>query len=163
MTVEDLKEFGLEEMTDEEIGNFLSSEGVGVLGLPGKAAPYLIPLSFGYDGDRRLYFTFFVGEDSRKRDLSERAETARFLVYSAVSPFFWESVVVTGTIAQLPAEAWTDHEAALENAWHLDLFERVDTPGMIELYEFTIRERRGIKQTGLPPGFRDGPGDESTD
>lgn len=33
MTVEELKEFGLAEMTDGEITNFLLNEGVGVLGL----------------------------------------------------------------------------------------------------------------------------------
>lgn len=161
MTVEDLKGFGLEEMTDEEIGNFLSNKGVGVLGLPDEAAPYLVPLSFGYDGDRRLYFTFYVGDGSRKRDLSDRTESARFLVFSAASPFFWESVVLTGTIDELPEEEEADREAALENAWHLDLFEEVDTPGMVELYEFTIQDERGLKYTGLPPGFAGETADES--
>ena len=153
MTVEGLKQFGLEEMDDDQIRNFLLNQGMGVLGLPDEDVPYLIPMSFGYDGESRLYFSFFVDDESRKRDLSARTETARFLVYSADSPFFWESVVLTGTLVELPEEAWADHQAALENAWHLALFERADTAGGVRIYEFSIRDRRGLKYTGLPDGF----------
>ncbi|MDS0474437.1 hypothetical protein [Natrinema sp. 1APR25-10V2] len=51
MSVEELQEYGLEKMSDTEIRNFLSSQKTGVLGLPQEDAPYLLPLTFGYDGE----------------------------------------------------------------------------------------------------------------
>jgi len=155
MTVEGLKEYGLTEMSDEQVRDFLSNQGMGVLGLPAADAPYLLPMAFGYDGDERLYFAFFVGETSRKRDLSAETETARFLVYSADSPFFWESVMLTGTLSEIPGEEWAKHDAAMDNAWYLELFERAESPGTLRLYEFAVTDQRGLKYTGLPPGLRD--------
>ncbi|MDY7082887.1 MAG: pyridoxamine 5'-phosphate oxidase family protein, partial [Halobacteria archaeon] len=152
MSVDDLKEYGLDEMNDEEVRNFLSSQGMGVLGLSaeGEDVPYLLPMSFGYDGAERLYFTYFVGSSSRKKDLTDRAERARFLVYRAESVFNWESILLTGSLSKLPEDEWEEHEDAMENAWHLDIFEKADTAGKIELYEFEIEEQNGIKHTGLP-------------
>lgn len=155
MTVEGLKEFGLEAMSDEQITNFLSNQGVGVLGLPADDVPYMIPMSFGYDGESRLYFSFYVGTESRKRELSERAEAARFLVYSADSPFFWESVELEGTISEIQEGQWDEHEAALENAWHLQLFRNADSAGDLHLYAFRITSQRGFTHTGMPPGLQD--------
>lgn len=162
MTVEELKEFGLTEMSDEEIANFLSNEGVGVLGLPDTNVPYLLPMAFGYDGESQLFFSFFLGDESRKRDVSSRTESAAFLVFSADSPFIWESVLLAGTLTERPQEEWADHEPALDNAWRLDLFERADSPGRIRLYEFTIRDQRGFKYTGLPPGLAEEEVEESS-
>lgn len=159
MTVKELAEFGLAEMTGEEVRNFLRNQGTGVLALPGTDVPYVIPMSFGYDGGSRLYFSFFRGEDSRKGELSDSAETARFLVYSADSPFFWESVVLTGSIGAVPESEWANHEEAMGNAWHLDVFERADSPGSLRRYEFAVDEQRGLKYTGLPPGLRGENGD----
>lgn len=159
MTVEGLQEFGLEEMSDEQIRNFLANRGVGVLGLPAEEVPYMLPMSFGYDGDSRLYFSYFLGTDSRKRELSERTETARFLVYSADSPFFWESVALVGTLTEIPEADWEDYEAALENAWHLDLFKKAESAGELRLYEFAIRSQRGFTYTGIPPGLQEPDGE----
>lgn len=162
MTIEGLKAFGLREMDEGQIRDFLANQGMGVLGLPVDGVPYLLPMSFGYDGESRLYFSFFLGEESRKRELSDRAEHASFLVYSADSPFFWESVALEGTIDEVAGDAWDDHAAAMDNAWHLQLFERAETPGRVELYEFTITDQRGLAYTGLPPGLReDGPADDA--
>lgn len=163
MTVERLKEYGLSEMTDEEIQHFLSNKGYGVLGFPDDPAPYLIPMSFGYEGGSSLYFTFFVSEQSRKRDLADRSSNASFLVFSPDSTFFWESVVLTGTISRLSDAGVADHEAALENAWRLDIFEQPDSPGSLVPYEFAIENQRGFKHTGLPPAFAGDRGEDSPD
>jgi nitroimidazol reductase NimA-like FMN-containing flavoprotein (pyridoxamine 5'-phosphate oxidase superfamily) len=157
MTVEALEAFGLEEMSDDQIRDFLTNEGYGVLGLPTTDIPYMIPLSFGYEGEGTLYFTFFVGEGSRKRDLAESTDRARFLVYSAISPFFWESVMLTGTLS---AAEWADHQAAMDNAWHLDVFERAREVGTLQVFAFEIDQQRGLKYPGLPEGYAD-PTDES--
>jgi len=151
VTVDDLREYGLAEMSAEEIRNFLTNRGFGVLGLPTDGAPYLLPMSFGFDGESRLYFSYFAGEGSRKAALSDAAETASFLVHDADSVFLWESVLLTGTLSGLSAN--DTPEEALENAWYLDLFERADTTGRLALYEFRIDERTGLKCVGLPPGM----------
>lgn len=153
MTVDALTEFGLTEMAEPEIDQFLRSQGVGVLGLPAEAAPYLLPLAFGYDGDDRLYFTFFVGESSRKATLSRRADEATFLVFKADSVFIWESVLLTGAIEELGPEEWEAHADVLSNAWRLDVFERAATAGELHMFEFQVADRRGLRYAELPPGF----------
>lgn len=155
MTVDELREYGLEEMSDEEIRNFLTNEGHGVLGLPTEDAPYIVPMSFGFDGTSTLYFSYFVGEESRKDDLAEQTDVASFLVYSPDSVFYWESVLLTGSLSQLPESEWEAHQDALDNAWHLELFEKGNTAGHLKLYQFEITEQAGLKCTGLPPGMED--------
>lgn len=155
MTVDVLEEYGLERMDERQIRDFLTNQGMGILGLPTGSAPYLIPMSFGFDGESRLYFSFFVGGESRKVELSERADSVSFLVYSADSIFFWESVLLQGRISMLPESEWDDHEEALENAWHLDLFGRAETAGDLQIYVFEIEQQVGFKSMGLPPGLED--------
>ncbi len=155
MTVDELREYGLEEMSDEDIHNSLVNEGHGVLGLPTKDAPYLLPMSFGFNGQSTLYFSYFVGEESRKEDLAEQADVASFLVYSPDSVFYWKSVLLIGTLSKVPESEWDAHQDALDNAWHLDLFEKGTTAGHIKLYQFEIMEQSGLKCMGLPPGMED--------
>ncbi|MFD1587700.1 pyridoxamine 5'-phosphate oxidase family protein [Halorientalis brevis] len=154
MSLDELREYGMEWMDDGEIKNFLSSQGVGVLGLQAEEGPYLLPLSYGYDGESRLYFTYVIGSSSRKQSLTAETETARFLVYKAESMFSWESVLLKGSIEAVPMDQLDDHEAAMENAWRPDLFVSGETSGGVEVYQFEIDEQVGIKHTGLPPGFR---------
>jgi len=71
MTVSALEAAGLTRMDDGEIRSFLSNRRVGVLGLPTDDGPYMIPLSFGYDEEQTLYFTFVGGPSSRKQTLAE--------------------------------------------------------------------------------------------
>jgi nitroimidazol reductase NimA-like FMN-containing flavoprotein (pyridoxamine 5'-phosphate oxidase superfamily) len=153
MTVDDLVEYGVERMDDDDIRAFLSSQGRGVLGLPTGGAPYLLPMSFDYDGDSRLYFTFVVGSGSRKRDLSESNEAASFLVYRADTAFTWESVRLAGRLERVPDEEVESIGETLENAWRPDLFERASTETATELYRFVVEEQTGIRNTGLPPEF----------
>lgn len=154
MTVTELQQYGLEAMTDEEIGNFLENERHGVLGLPTQGAPYLLPMAFGFDGDDALYFTFFLGEESEKARLAEEAEEAAFLVYSPDSVFYWESVQLTGSISHVP-DAEASVGTASRSSWRLALFERADTAGETALYRFDIRGRSGFKSTGVPPGMEE--------
>lgn len=155
MTLDELGEFGMARMTDDEVRGFLDTRGVGVLGLPTDGAPYLLPLSYGYDGDRTLYFTYVVGAESRKADLTAGSEEATMLVYSADSKYNWESVVLRGTLSELPEDEWDDHESDMAGAWRPDLFERASEVTDVTVYAFRIDEQTGIKHTGLPPGFDD--------
>jgi nitroimidazol reductase NimA-like FMN-containing flavoprotein (pyridoxamine 5'-phosphate oxidase superfamily) len=154
MSVDELADFGLERMTEPEIQSFLSNQGMGVLGLPTEGAPYLLPLSFGYDGGSKLYFTYVLGESSRKEELSDVADIARFLVYKADAMFSWESVLLTGTIEELPESAWDEAIAAFDNAWSPDIFTEADLTRKVKIYEFHVDDQVGIKHMGLPEGFR---------
>ena len=151
MSLSELQELGVESMDDAAIDRFLSTHGVGVLALPDSPAPYLLPMSFGYDGEGALYFPYVLGEDSEKARRSERAGGATFLVYTADSPFHWQSVVATGTLAAVPREEWGG--LPLENAWRPAIFEAADLSGGVAVYRFEIDEREGYRHTGLPPGF----------
>lgn len=155
MTVDALREAGLERMDDTAVRDFLSGQRVGVLGLPTEGAPYLVPLSFGYDGEGALYFTYVGGADSRKRILTDRADAATVLVYSVDSMFNWESVVLSGHIEAVPEPEWDDLQDVLGSAWRPELFETAIEQGEMSIYRFRIDEQVGIKHTGLPPGFGD--------
>ncbi|MEF8937905.1 pyridoxamine 5'-phosphate oxidase family protein [Halobacteriaceae archaeon SHR40] len=152
MTVEELKRYGLEEMRDEEIEQFLESQAIGVLGLPAPAQPYLLPLSYAYDGESSLYFTYVLGEESRKQQLTEQADTAPFLVYDAETMFDWRSVLLTGTFEKLPPSEWGDLADVLDTAWRPEVFTTSSTSGQTRVYEFAVTEQSGIKHTDLAPG-----------
>lgn len=154
MSVDELHEYGLERMSDGEIRGFLASQGLGILALPTEGAPYLLPLSYDYDGDRCLYFTYLVGSDSRKTRLSEGVEEASFLVFSADTMFSWESVLLTGELRKPRAEESAEPPEGASRAWRPDLFERADLSAGVEVFIFEIEDQSGIKHTGLPPEFR---------
>lgn len=156
MTVETLEALGVERMAEQTIVDFLTSKGVGILALPTDDAPYVLPISFGYDGERRLYFTYATGNTSRKADLSSGDGRASFLVYAAESPFMWRSVVCKGTVREIPRSEWDEHEEAMnDNAWHPDLLERAFEAERVLVYRFDIGEWSGLRHSGLPPALDD--------
>ncbi|WP_440769621.1 pyridoxamine 5'-phosphate oxidase family protein [Natronorubrum sp. DTA28] len=156
MSIDELQEYGLSEMDDREIRQFLSSQKVGVLGLPNASEPYLLPLSFGYDGEERLYFTYLVGSSSRKATMSEKTDTASFLVYTVDTMYNWQSVLLTGSLTDVPETEWDDLEETMRDVWRPNLFETASLSGDVALYEFRIREQTGVKHQGLPPAFEAG-------
>jgi len=153
MTVEQLREYGLTEMDDDAIRAFLSSEGMGVLGLPTGETPYLLPMSYEFDGESTLYVTFVGGPESRKRRLIEAADGAGFLVYDAQTPFNWESVLVSGPVEKVPYGEWDRFAAATGGAWRPDIFEDAMKTEAVTVYRLHAEEWTGYKHTGLPSGF----------
>lgn len=153
MTIDEFEAEGVVRMDDEEIAGFLSSQNVGVLGLPAEGAPSLRPLSFWFDGDETLYFLYVLGADSRKETLSARADAARFLVYRAEAMFNWRSVLLTGTVEEVPEEKQgTVHELA-DFGQRPDVIERLSESANTRLFRFDVSDRTGIKHLGLPPGL----------
>lgn len=153
MTTEELKRYGLEELRDEEITTFLGTQSLGVLGLPAEGAPYLVPLSYAFDGESTLYFTYVLGEQSRKERLTDAADRARFLVYSADTIFNWESVLLEGTFDSVPPSEWDDIAEILDDAWRPEIFTTASTSRNVTIYEFTIEASSGIRHTGLSPQY----------
>lgn len=158
MSVDELQEYGLVEMDDDEIRSFLTSQRMGVLGLPTDDAPYLLPISFGYDGDVRLYFTYLIGSSSRKKTLSDGIGTARFLVFKVDTMYNWQSALLTGTLSEVPESEWDALEETLSDTWRPSIFETATLSGDVAVYEFSIEEQSGIKHQGLPPALE--PDDE---
>lgn len=153
MAIADLRDAGARRMTDAEIDTFLREQGVGVLALPGQELPYVLPLSFGYDGDAHLYFTYLLfGAESKKETLSKRADIARFLVFAAESMHQWHSVLLTGDLRELPEQEWDRLQSAMENAWHPNLFATATPMRGITGYEFAITERHSLKHVGEGTG-----------
>ena len=152
MTVEELEKYGLETMREEEITAYLDSQSLGVLGLSDEAVPYLVPLSYAFDGTA-LYFTFLLGAESRKERLAEQADSARFLVYSADSMFTWESVSLVGDLRKVPPSEWSELAETLTGVWRPELFQTAMASRTVSIYAFDIVDSSGIKQTGLPPGM----------
>lgn len=153
MSTDELEAAGMARMTDEEIRNFLSNQNTGVLGLPDDAGPYMLPMSFGFDGESSIYFSFVLGSSSRKEDLSDRAESARFLVYQATSPFNWQSVMLDGRIDVVTDAEWDELKEDISVVWRPELFERAEPTRGAKVYEFQIEDWNGIKHTGLPPAM----------
>ncbi len=154
MTVEELEEYGMERMEDERVERFLSSHSIGVLGLPTEDAPYLLPMSYGYDGGTRLYFYFIVSEKSRKVELLEQAETASFLVYAAETMFNWQSVSLTGTVQELSDKKRAELSGDQEPRWRPEFFDTASETERTRLYEFRVDDWTGIEHASLPPGFQ---------
>jgi nitroimidazol reductase NimA-like FMN-containing flavoprotein (pyridoxamine 5'-phosphate oxidase superfamily) len=159
MSTDETRPTGVTRMDEAEITSFLSHRNVGILGLPDGGAPYMIPMSFDFDGEDRLYFTFVLGEGSHKAELSDRADRASFLVYDATSAFIWESVVLTGELGELPEEEWDENDDVSGGAWQPEAFREVGPSWGTKLYQFRIRETVGLKGTGLPDGLDAGSDD----
>lgn len=54
--------------------------------------------------------------------------------------------MLTDILAELSEEEWRDHEAALDNAWHLDLFEQADRPSKSSWDSNILAFRRGSQK-----------------
>lgn len=154
MTGDTLEAAGLEPMADDDVENFLRSQRFGILGLPTDGAPYMVPISYGYDGDA-LYFTFIGGPESQKRALMRESDAASFLVTDVSSMFNWESVVLTGRPERVPESEWTELADVLDGVWRPEVFEAALESEDIAIVRFDVEDRNGIRHTGLPEGFRD--------
>ena len=153
MTVDDLDEFGMRRMDDDDIEQTLANQSVGVLGVPTDGAPMLRPLSYWFDGEGSLYFVYVLGGDSEKQALTDAADVAQFLVYSVETTFNWRSVLLSGPIEEV--SEWEALRERIDIAWRPDLFERAAESETTAIYRFDIEEWAGIKQLELPPELRE--------
>lgn len=152
MTVDEFDAEGVRQMDDDEMTRFLTSQHVGVLALPTDGAPAVRPLSFWFDGDENVYF-HYVGSGGRKAALSDRADVARFLVYRAETRYNWRSVVLTGTIDEVPESEAAAVAEAMDLGRRLDAVERTSESVETALYRFAVTEWTGVSHVGLPSGF----------
>ncbi|MEF8843007.1 MAG: pyridoxamine 5'-phosphate oxidase family protein [Haloarculaceae archaeon] len=134
-------------MSESQMRTFLQKEGAGILAFPTEDLPYLIPMSFGYDGGSTLYFVFLLfGTESRKEKLANKTERGRFLVYRAESVYDWQSVCLTGHINTVGDDEWNALQNAMQNAWHPNIFSSAHPMRGIQGYRFEIESWAGIQQ-----------------
>ena len=137
-------------MTDDEIDALLRAEGVGVLSMAEDGNAYGIPMSFGYDGENRLFMVFVESDvENRKDQFVASTGSASFLVYRAEAPHDWESVVVEGEIRRARPEEKDDAVDALQdNAWHPDLFSGSNPLRGFETYVVDATAKAGRRAEG---------------
>lgn len=133
------------EMNDHEIDQFLLRQGFGVLSLTDGSEAYGVPVSFGYDGESRLFFVFLrVGIQSKKERFAESTEKASFSTYEVVSKYNWRSVIASGRLHKVSHDEWDDVVAAIDdNAWYPSLFSEAEPMQDIQAWEFQIEEVSG--------------------
>lgn len=146
MSIAAITESGIVSMDDDDIREFLTEQGFGVLALTDDEVPYLVPLSFGYDGESALYFVYLLfGTESRKETLTDRAGRGRFLTYRAKSMHEWQSASATGRLTAIGDDEWDELQETMENAWHSDLFASAEPMRGVEGYRFDIEDWTGVQ------------------
>lgn len=150
MTTETLAELEGIKMDEQQIERFLRDQGFGVLSLTDGSEAYGVPVSFGYDGDSRLFFVFLrVGEQSKKERFAERTERASFTTYDVISKHEWRSVIASGRLRRVADDEWESVEQAVnDNAWYPSLFSEADPMRDIQAWELRIEELSGQVSEG---------------
>lgn len=138
------------EMSREEVDQFLTEKGVGILCLASGNDAYGLPLSFGYDGNSSLYFVFLqFGDESQKIDFSGDTNESCFVVYSAETKYLWKSVLVKGRLTELPEDQQSQVEEIMnDNAWFPSLFPFGEPIKKTVRYKMEITEVTGQKGHG---------------
>lgn len=133
------------QMDERGIDQFLRSQGVGVLSLTDGTEAYGVPISFGYDGESRLFFVFLrVGEQDKKVEFASKSEKASFTTYNVDSKHDWQSVIASGTLRQVDDDEWDAVVDAIEdNAWYPSLFSQAEPMQDIQGWEFQIEDITG--------------------
>jgi uncharacterized protein len=137
-------------MDDAEIEAFLREQGIGVLSLASNGEAYGVPISFGYDGEDRLYFVFLrVGERSRKEEFAGATERASLTVYDVDSKHVWRSVIANGRVRQVRDDEWDAVESAIDdNAWYPSLFSEAEPRQDFQGWVLEVEELTGQKSEG---------------
>ncbi|MFB6071639.1 MAG: pyridoxamine 5'-phosphate oxidase family protein [Halobacterium sp.] len=95
------------EMSTAETDALLSRHETGVLSLARDDEPYAIPISYGFDSERRTFYLRLVSTpESEKRQFLSSSPDARLVVYEEDEPTY-RSVVVNGTLEEVSTDDMT--------------------------------------------------------
>lgn len=155
MTVEDLSQYGVDRLDEADVRGFLAAQDVGVLGLPTEDIPYLVPLSYAFDGGEYLYFKYIVGESSQKTLLTEETTAASFLVFDAPAERQWTSVALDGTLNRVENHEVEALASAVGDTWTPAGLRAAKEDEDTRMYRFWIQHERGIRYAGVPPELRE--------
>lgn len=136
-------------LSDEEIDSLLGTGGVGVISFADGDTPYSIPVSYGYDSEKKgLYVRFGFGPDSEKRRYIDDAVTAS-LVITDETVGGWRSVVARGPLTKIIEPALDSHaaESVREvNIPFVTIYEQQPSTLEFELYRLDPDELSGRKE-----------------
>lgn len=145
--------YGIEMATDE-IAEFLTRQGHGVLSFGGDV-PYGIPLSFGYDVlDNRCVFQLLSGPDSKKQTALAETDTVNLVAYEWHAVDNWRSVITTGQLLPIDpntpevvkaAEIFAEYGSVVGT----EVFNRPLEELTSTWYELQIEEMSGYKSPRL--------------
>lgn len=115
------------QMSEEEMNEFLGRGGTGVISFSTDTdePPVSIPVSYGYNADAKtFYYRLSFPKDSRKADLVDKQVS--FVTHDETDGR-WQSVVVTGQLAEVSGEPY--ESAEIQGMWAIqipvvDIFER---------------------------------------
>ncbi|WP_435099514.1 pyridoxamine 5'-phosphate oxidase family protein [Halorubrum sp. N11] len=119
--------------------------GIGILSMSADDVPYGVPLSFGYDGDSRLFF-LFVGTttDLRQETYADQSDVASLTTYDVGSDGSWRSVVVSGPIDRVTPDEWdAARDAMTDNAYQSTLLAEHDLQENPNVWVLKVAERSG--------------------
>jgi nitroimidazol reductase NimA-like FMN-containing flavoprotein (pyridoxamine 5'-phosphate oxidase superfamily) len=133
------------EMNDAGIDEVLTETGIGVLSMSEGGEPYGVPLSFGYDGNDRLYFVFLgASTELRKEAYAEQASVASFTTFDVDPDGSWRSVIVAGPLDRITIDEWdVAREALADNAYRSNLFSDHEIQENPNVWALEIRDRSG--------------------
>lgn len=136
-------------MTDEEVDDFLTEQGVGLLSLADGGDAYAIPISFGYDDGRAVFSYWHFGTETTKEEYTEATNTACLAVYDVDSPVKWRSVLAFGELEEIPTQRWDElGELIDDNAWSPDVSPIGNRGLTITGYEMVFEEVSGFQGSG---------------
>ncbi|MFD1562516.1 pyridoxamine 5'-phosphate oxidase family protein [Haloarchaeobius amylolyticus] len=141
-------------MSTAETVRFLEQQGHGTLSLAADNRAYGIPISYGYDEDYdRLVMEFVSTEMSKRKRFAESTDEVTLTTYEFRDQTTWASVVVTGTLYEVPPEKVSNQVAALffrraddaagDDRWQDDTFDK-------EWYEIDIETMSGRRGEQIP-------------
>lgn len=89
------------ELGGDGIGDVLANNGLGVLAFDGGAAPYPVPVAFGYDPGEDTVVVQLEGEDGYKQQCLSHNPNVGFAVYEEREPgSVWYSVILRGRLVE---------------------------------------------------------------
>ncbi|MFA1610212.1 pyridoxamine 5'-phosphate oxidase family protein [Halobellus rubicundus] len=132
-------------MDDSAIDRLLEERGYGVLSMADGERAYGIPLSFGYDGDDRLYFVFVgYSEQWKKMIYADESAAVSFLVLDVDADGGWRSAIVSGPFERISADEWdAAREAMADNAFRPELLTEVDIREHPQVWVLDAEEKTG--------------------
>lgn len=136
----------MSELGSDEIADVLANNGLGVLALDGGAAPYPIPVAFGYDPDEDTFVVQLEGEGCYKKRCLSHNRNVGFTVYEEREPgSLWYSVVLRGRLVETSYQTSEAAFASLARNTHGAPNPVVwgETDGAVTPYELRIEERTG--------------------
>ncbi|MFB6082855.1 MAG: pyridoxamine 5'-phosphate oxidase family protein [Halorientalis sp.] len=94
-------------LSEDETDTVLARHETGVLSMARDDEPYAIPISYGYDSDeRRFYLRLVSAPGSEKRQFLRSTPQVRLVVYENERGVY-RSVVVIGTLEEIPRSELT--------------------------------------------------------